>query len=67
MRPGFVRTRMTSGLRPAPLATDAEAVARAVRRGLERGDDVVWAPAVLRSIMLAMRLLPRAILRRLPI
>ena len=67
VRPGFVRTRMTSGLRPAPLATDAEAVARAVRRGLERGDDVVWVPAALRWIMLTMRLLPRAILRRLPI
>ena len=67
VRPGFVRTRMTSGLRPAPLATDADAVARAVRRGLERGDDVVWVPAVLRPIMMVIRLLPRAILRRLPI
>ena len=67
VRPGFVRTRMTSGLRPPPLATDADAVARAVHRGLERGDDIVWTPAVLRPIMLAMRLLPRAILRRLPI
>lgn len=67
VRPGFVRTRMTSGLRAAPLATDAGAVARAVRRGLERGDDVVWVPAVLRPMMLVIRLLPRAILRRLPI
>ena len=67
VRPGFVRTRMTSGLRAAPLATDPQAVARAVRRGLERGDAIVWSPAVLRPMMLAMRLLPRAILRRLPI
>lgn len=67
VRPGFVRTRMTSGLRPAPLATDADAVARAVRRGLERGERVVWVPAVLRPIMLVIRLLPRAILRRLPL
>ena len=67
VRPGFVRTRMTSGLRPAPLATDAETVARAVRRALDRGDAIVWAPTALRWIMLVMRLLPRAILRRLPI
>ena len=67
VRPGFVRTRMTSGLRAAPFAIDADAVARAVRRGLDRGDAVVWAPPALRWIMLVIRALPRAILRRLPI
>jgi len=66
VRPGFVRTRMTRGLDPAPFAIDADAVARAVVRGLERGDHVVWAPPSLRWAMLALRALPRPLLRRLP-
>src|SRR5581483_11781556 len=35
VRPGFVRTRMTAGLKPAPFATSAEAVAKAVRAALD--------------------------------
>lgn len=67
VRPGFVRTRMTHGLASAPLATDADAVAAAVLRGLDRGAAVVWCPAALRWIMLALRLLPRSLARRLPL
>lgn len=67
VRPGFVRTRMTRGLAVAPLATDADAVAIAVLRGLDRGAAVVWSPSVLRWIMLAVRLLPRSLARRLPL
>ncbi len=67
VRPGFVRTRMTSGLRAAPLAIDAAAVGRAVARGLERGRTVVWAPAALRWLMLALKVMPRAVIRRLPL
>ena len=66
VRPGFVKTRMTRGLAPAPLAIDADEVARAVVRGLEHGDSVVWAPRSLRWVMLALRALPRSLLRRLP-
>ena len=67
VRPGFVHTRMTRGLDAAPLSTEPAAVARAVVRGLERGDAVVWAPPALRWLMLIVRLLPRAIFRRLPL
>ena len=65
VRPGFVRTRMTEGLEPAPLATTPEAVAVATVDGLERGAHTVWAPAPLRAVMMAMRLLPRPLLRRI--
>ncbi len=65
VRPGFVRTRMTSALPVPPLATDPDAVARATVRGLRRGAQTVWAPAALRWVMLALRLLPRALFRRL--
>jgi decaprenylphospho-beta-D-erythro-pentofuranosid-2-ulose 2-reductase len=67
VRPGFVHTRMTSGLASAPLAADPADVALAVVRGLDRGAAVVWAPAALRWVMLALRLLPRSIVRRLPL
>jgi decaprenylphospho-beta-D-erythro-pentofuranosid-2-ulose 2-reductase len=65
VRPGFVRTRMTEGLRPAPLATTPDGVAKAVLRGLDGGAQVVWAPASLRWLMLALRTLPRPLFRRL--
>jgi decaprenylphospho-beta-D-erythro-pentofuranosid-2-ulose 2-reductase len=65
VRPGFVHTRMTRGLDPAPLATTAEGVAAAVIRGLERGAHTVWAPPRLRWLMLTARMLPRAVFRRM--
>jgi decaprenylphospho-beta-D-erythro-pentofuranosid-2-ulose 2-reductase len=64
VRPGFVRTRMTAGLRPAPLATTPQAVAGVVLRGLDRHAHTVWAPAQVRWLMLGVRLLPRALMRR---
>jgi decaprenylphospho-beta-D-erythro-pentofuranosid-2-ulose 2-reductase len=65
VRPGFVRTRMTRGLPQPPLACDADDVARATVAGLERGAQTVWAPPAMRWAMLALRLLPRPIFRRL--
>jgi decaprenylphospho-beta-D-erythro-pentofuranosid-2-ulose 2-reductase len=66
VRPGFVHTKMTAGRPPAPFATTPEQVADAVVRGLEKGDEVVWAPPVLRYAMSGLRHLPRSIFRRLP-
>lgn len=66
VRPGFVATRMTAGLKPAPLATTPEGVANEVVRGLASGAHTVWAPPVLRWVMLVLRVLPRALFRRLP-
>jgi decaprenylphospho-beta-D-erythro-pentofuranosid-2-ulose 2-reductase len=66
VRPGFVRTPMTEGLPDAPFTTDAATVAAAVVRGLERGDEVVWAPGVLRPAFALLRVLPRPLWRRLP-
>ncbi|MFI4984797.1 MAG: SDR family NAD(P)-dependent oxidoreductase [Solirubrobacterales bacterium] len=65
VRPGFVHTRMTRGLEPAPLATTAEGVATVVVRGLERDAHTVWAPQTLRWLMLIARMLPRALFRRM--
>ncbi len=65
VRPGFVATAMTRGLKPPPLATTAPVVARAVAGGLTRGTHTVWAPSALRWLMLVLRMVPRPLHRRL--
>jgi decaprenylphospho-beta-D-erythro-pentofuranosid-2-ulose 2-reductase len=65
VRPGFVKTKMTAGLDPAPLSTTADAVARAILDGLARGSHTVWVPPALRYVMAALRHLPRPLFRRL--
>jgi decaprenylphospho-beta-D-erythro-pentofuranosid-2-ulose 2-reductase len=67
VRPGFVHTRMTRGLRAPPLATTPQEVARATVSGLERGARTVWAPSAMRWVMIGLRALPRKVFRRLPL
>ena len=64
-RPGWVRTKMTTGDRPKPLATDPGSVARDVVAGLHRGAHTVWSPRALRPLSAAMRLIPRPLWRRI--
>ncbi|WP_407442599.1 SDR family NAD(P)-dependent oxidoreductase [Rhodococcus sp. (in: high G+C Gram-positive bacteria)] len=66
VRPGFVIGRMTEGMSPAPFSSTPPQVADAVVRALGRGRGEVWVPALLRPVFFGMRLLPRAIWRRLP-
>jgi decaprenylphospho-beta-D-erythro-pentofuranosid-2-ulose 2-reductase len=67
VRPGFVHTKMTTGMDPAPLSTTADAVADAIVRGLARGSETVWVPSTLRYLMSVLRHVPRPIFRKLPI
>jgi decaprenylphospho-beta-D-erythro-pentofuranosid-2-ulose 2-reductase len=67
VRPGFVHTRMTEGLKPAPLATTPEAVAAVVVDAVRTRKELVWAPGAYRWIMSALRHVPRPLFRRLPI
>jgi NAD(P)-dependent dehydrogenase (short-subunit alcohol dehydrogenase family) len=64
VKPGFVRTAMTAGLPEPPFAGDPDDVARVVVRALDRGTPIVYAPPMWRWIMLVIRLLPRAVMRR---
>ncbi|MFD4194688.1 SDR family NAD(P)-dependent oxidoreductase, partial [Amycolatopsis thermoflava] len=66
VRPGFVIGRMTEGMSPAPFSSTPEQVATATVRALRRGRGEVWVPPVLRPVFFLIRLLPRAIWRRMP-
>jgi decaprenylphospho-beta-D-erythro-pentofuranosid-2-ulose 2-reductase len=67
VRPGFVRSKMTAGLAAAPLSQTPEQVAGVIVAGLAAGRHTVWAPGHLRWVMSALRHLPRALFRRLPV
>lgn len=64
VRPGFVHTTMTAGLRPMPLATHPGRVANDVIAGIRRNARVVWSPPPLRALMLVARHLPQPLFRR---
>lgn len=66
VRPGFVIGRMTAGMDPAPLSSTPAQVAEATVRALKAGRATVWVPWSLRPLFFVMKLLPRAIWRRLP-
>ena len=53
VRPGFVRTKMTAGMDPAPGAVDASAVTTAVVEGLRGRGGIVYVPGALRWVMLS--------------
>ncbi len=66
VRPGMVRTKMTTGMPEAPMTTDPEVVANIVVAGLRKGKNTVYAPGPLRFVMTALKTLPRPVFRRLP-
>ncbi|GAA1392617.1 decaprenylphospho-beta-D-erythro-pentofuranosid-2 -ulose 2-reductase [Pseudonocardia kongjuensis] len=67
VRPGFVHSKMTDGLDPAPLATTPQAVADVITDAVRNRKELVWAPAPMRFVMSALRHVPRPIFRKLPI
>ena len=67
VRPGFVHTKMTRGLKSAPLSTTPREVAKIAVAGMKAGKHTVWAPPALRYLFIGLRHTPRAIFRRLPI
>jgi decaprenylphospho-beta-D-erythro-pentofuranosid-2-ulose 2-reductase len=65
VKPGFVRTSMTEGLKAPPFAGDPEAVAAQVIRAIEKGSPVVYVPGIWAIIMLVIRFLPRFVMRKI--
>jgi NAD(P)-dependent dehydrogenase (short-subunit alcohol dehydrogenase family) len=66
VRPGFVVGRMTDGMSPAPLSSTPDQVADATVAALRSGRGDVWVPGTLRLLFAVLRLLPRAVWRRMP-
>lgn len=65
VKPGFVKTGMTAGLKPPPFAGEPDDVARRVLRAIDRGDPEVYAPFAWGPIMTVIRALPRFVMRRI--
>ena len=66
VRPGFVRTRMTTGLKEAPMTVNPEDVGATIVSALRKGRETVYAPGPLLFVMAGLRSLPRAVFRKLP-
>jgi decaprenylphospho-beta-D-erythro-pentofuranosid-2-ulose 2-reductase len=67
VRPGFVKSKMTEGLDPAPLSVTPEQVAEITVDAVRKHKELVWAPAPMRAVMSVLRHVPRPIFRRLPL
>jgi len=65
VKPGFVKTGMTAGLKPPPFAGEPEQVARDVIRALDRGKPVLYTPGMWALVMLVIRWLPRFVMRKI--
>lgn len=64
VKPGFVATDMTAGLKPPPFAGEPEGVADRVLAAIDRGKPVVYAPFMWGVVMAVIRRLPRFVMRR---
>lgn len=64
VKPGFVKTSMTDGLKPPPFAGEPEPVAEQVLKAIDRGRPVVYTPPMWRLVMMVIRSLPRFVMRR---
>ncbi|MFV0406898.1 MAG: decaprenylphospho-beta-D-erythro-pentofuranosid-2-ulose 2-reductase [Propioniciclava sp.] len=67
VRPGQVRTRMSAGVKEAPLTVDKEVVARQVVAAARDGKELIWAPPAFRAVMAVLRAIPEPLFRKLPI
>lgn len=67
IRPGFVHSRMTRGMKSAPFATTPRVVGELAAAGIRAGKHTVWTPGVLRYVFMILRHLPRPVFRRLPL
>ena len=65
VKPGFVKTGMTSGLKPPPFAGEPDGVAADIVRAIDRGAPVVYTPRIWQLVMLVIKQLPRAVMRRI--
>jgi decaprenylphospho-beta-D-erythro-pentofuranosid-2-ulose 2-reductase len=64
VKPGFVKTGMTEGLKTPPFAGEADDVAVTVLDAIDHGTPVVYAPPIWRAVMTVIKAMPRFMMRR---
>lgn len=67
IRPGQVRTRMSAGVKEAPLTVNKEDVAKQAVDAARAGKSLIWAPPAFQLVMLILKHIPAPIFKRLPI
>lgn len=65
VKPGFVKTSMTDGLKPPPFAGEPEKVAAQVIRAIDKKRPLLYTPSAWRFVMLVIKHLPRFVMRRI--
>jgi decaprenylphospho-beta-D-erythro-pentofuranosid-2-ulose 2-reductase len=65
VKPGFIDTAMTFGMKTGPLMASPEACARACLRQARRGREVAYYPPVWRLIMLIIKHIPEPLMKRM--
>jgi decaprenylphospho-beta-D-erythro-pentofuranosid-2-ulose 2-reductase len=65
VKPGFVKTGMTAGLKPPPFAGEPEQVAKDVLRAMQAHKAVLYTPRMWGLVMLVIRWLPRFVMRKI--
>jgi short-subunit dehydrogenase len=65
VKPGFIDTAMTFGMKAGPLMASPEACARACLRHAKRGREIAYYPPVWRLIMLIIKHIPEPLMKRM--
>jgi decaprenylphospho-beta-D-erythro-pentofuranosid-2-ulose 2-reductase len=64
VRPGFVRSKMTTGMKEPPFSTDVDTVADTVMQGLQNRKSVIFSPPLLRWVSVVIAFLPNVVWRK---
>ena len=67
IRPGQVRTRMSAGVKEAPLTVNKEDVAQMAVDAVDKHKTLIWAPPLFRFVMMGLKHIPAPLFRLLPI
>jgi short-subunit dehydrogenase len=65
LKPGFVDTPMTAGMRKSPLFASAASVGRGIVRAIDRRRDVAYLPGWWRYVMALIRAIPETFFKRM--
>lgn len=65
VKPGFVKTAMTAGLKPPPFAGEPDGAARDIVAAMDRKKPLIYTPGIWRLVMVVIKHLPRFVMRKI--